>query len=54
MILSGDLDWAIKNNMQFHPAIVINGQSFRGDLDGKDLALAICQAYKEAPDECTV
>ena len=38
--------------MQLHPSIVINGQVYYGDVKGKQLAKAICSAYKEAPDEC--
>ena len=38
--------------LKLHPSIIINGKTFYGDVTGQNLALAICDAYKEAPDEC--
>ena len=41
--------------MILHPAITINGITYTGDhLDGKELEGAICEAYRQAPDECVM
>ena len=41
--------------MILHPSITINNITYTGDhLDGKELEAAICDAYREAPDECTM
>ena len=37
--------------MRLHPAVTINNMTHTNST-GQDLALAICSAYKEAPDEC--
>ena len=36
------------------PAVVINGQPYRGELDGESIFRQICQTYQvdEAPDVC--
>ena len=34
-----------------HPSITINNSTFTNST-GETLALSICQAYREAPDEC--
>lgn len=31
--------------MSIHPAITINGQIYRGDLDGEDVFHAICASF---------
>ena len=52
-ILRQDRDWAIKNHVKLHPSITINNITYTGDaLNGVELEAAICDAYREAPDEC--
>ena len=34
-----------------HPSVTINNNTYTNST-GEDLALAICAAYREAPDEC--
>lgn len=51
-ILKQDRDWANELNIQYHPSIVINNRTYHGDAKGIELAMAICAAYKEKPDEC--
>lgn len=51
-ILGADRAWAVENNVKFHPSIVINKKILKGNISGKELALAICEAFKEKPDEC--
>jgi hypothetical protein len=52
LILRADREWAEKFGLKLHPSIIINGHTYYGDVTGQNLALAICDAYKEAPDEC--
>ena len=35
-----------------HPSITINNETYLGDLDGKDLAKALCASFNERPDVC--
>lgn len=51
-ILKADRDWALSVGLNLHPSVVINGRIYYGDVNGKQLAHAICRAYKEQPDEC--
>ena len=51
-ILKADREWAQSIGVVLHPSIVINNQTFFGDVNGKGLATRICLAYNEAPDEC--
>jgi len=50
-MLREDREWALVNHMRLHPAVTINNISHTNST-GHDLALAICSAYREAPDEC--
>jgi len=50
--LKTDADWAVHNNLKYHPSVAINNMTYRGDVNGQDLAMAICAAYREKPDEC--
>jgi len=50
--LKADAEWANKNNLKYHPSVTINNITYRGDVNGLDLAMAICEAYREKPDEC--
>ena len=51
-ILADDSRWAALNNLKFHPSITINNKTYDGNVKGMDLAVAICAAYNEKPDEC--
>ena len=35
-----------------HPTITINNETYVGDLDGHDLAVAICASFKDRPEVC--
>jgi len=50
-ILREDRKWATDNHIKLHPNVAINNITFTNST-GEDLALAICAAYREAPDEC--
>mmetsp|Transcript_24017 Transcript_24017/g.29859 ORF Transcript_24017/g.29859 Transcript_24017/m.29859 type:complete len:197 (+) Transcript_24017:773-1363(+) len=50
-ILREDRTWALSNQMRLHPAVTINNMTHTNST-GQDLALAICSAYREMPDEC--
>ena len=49
-ILRQDRLWANQNHLLMHPSVTINNQTYTNST-GEDLALAICSAYREAPDE---
>jgi len=51
-ILSEDMTWAQEHNLNYHPSVTINSITYKGEITGQDLAMAICAAYKERPDEC--
>lgn len=50
-ILREDRKWATGNHIKLHPNVAINNITYTNST-GEDLALAICAAYREAPDEC--
>lgn len=50
--LKADQEWAQKNNVQYHPSIAVNNITYRGGINGMDLAMSICEAYRVKPDEC--
>ena len=50
-ILREDRSWAEANHIKLHPNVAINNITYTNST-GEDLALAICAAYREAPDEC--
>ena len=50
-ILHDDRAWALANHIKLHPNVAINNITYTNST-GEDLALAICAAYREAPDEC--
>ena len=52
-ILRKDRRWADKNNVNLHPSITVNNITYVNET-GYNLAMAICEAYREAPDECTL
>ena len=50
-ILRNDRKWANANQITMHPSITVNNITYTNSTS-EDLALAICAAYREAPDEC--
>lgn len=53
VILRKDQMYAIDNQVMMHPSITINNITYTGDsLNGREMMMAICDAYREAPDEC--
>lgn len=52
-ILRQDRIWADQNMVRLHPSVTVNNITYTGDsLSGAEMELAICEAYREAPDEC--
>lgn len=51
VILRTDRQWANANQVKLHPIVAINNITYTNST-GQDLALSICAAYREAPDEC--
>jgi len=45
MLLFADKLLAEAYGISIHPAITINGQIYRGDLDGYDVFRAICSSF---------
>ena len=39
------------NHVNMHPSVTVNNMTHTNST-GHDLAMSICQAYREAPDEC--
>ena len=50
-ILMNDRLWADKNHVTLHPSITVNNITYTNQT-GYNLAMAICDAFREAPDEC--
>jgi len=50
-ILREDRKWSETNHVNLHPSITVNNLTFT-NATGHTLAMAICEAYREAPDEC--
>ena len=46
-----DREWAMKNHVHLHPSVTVNNMTHTNST-GHDLAMSICSAYREAPDEC--
>jgi hypothetical protein len=42
----------VEHNLNYHPSVAINNITYTGDITGQDLAMSICAAYREKPDEC--
>lgn len=53
LILRDDRMWANQNHIKLHPSVTINNSTFTNST-GMDLAFSICNAYREAPDECEI
>lgn len=48
------VDRKLQNLMRVttHPTITINNETYIGDIDGQDLAVALCASYKDRPEVC--
>jgi hypothetical protein len=44
-ILRKDKEWSDSLGLQFHPSITINNVPYRGNVDGKEIAFAICESF---------
>ena len=44
-LLAADMAWALEHNVDYHPTITINNQTYRGDIDFVDVREAICSAF---------
>lgn len=51
-ILFRDREWQNLMRVTTHPSITINNATYLGDLDGKDLATALCASFNERPEVC--
>ena len=51
IILRLDHKWAKSNQIMLHPSVQINNMTYTNST-GEGLAMSICAAYREAPDEC--
>jgi len=49
---SDDRYWQNLMRVTTHPTITINNQTYQGDLDGKDLSIALCASFKDRPELC--
>jgi hypothetical protein len=45
IILAADKAWSNSLKLHFHPSVVINNNTYTGNIKGQDLAFAICYAY---------
>jgi len=52
MFLKEDLLWMRIMEVNTHPAITINNHTYTGDMDGLDIAKAICASFKTRPQYC--
>jgi hypothetical protein len=52
IMLKKDAEWAIEHNMNFHPSVAINNITYTRAITLVELAMSICAAYREKPDEC--
>jgi len=51
IILRNDRMWADQNQVRLHPSVTINNITYSGEsLSGREMVIAICDAYREAPD----
>mmetsp|Transcript_11475 Transcript_11475/g.19416 ORF Transcript_11475/g.19416 Transcript_11475/m.19416 type:complete len:111 (-) Transcript_11475:103-435(-) len=39
-------------NVETHPQLTINNQTFRGDFEGSVVATALCASFRKRPDVC--
>lgn len=36
-----------------HPVVTINNHTYKGDMDGEDIAMAVCASFKDRPKYCS-
>lgn len=51
-LLKEDADEIARLGIFFHPTLVINDFSYRGELYGRDIFYAICSGFRKKPEEC--
>lgn len=51
-LLREERDAMIERGIFFYPAMIINNQTFRGDLETVEVMTAICAGFKEKPKYC--
>lgn len=47
-----DRYWQNLMRVTTHPTVTINNKTYFGDLDGRDLSIALCASFKERPEVC--
>lgn len=52
--LGAEIDFWLSNGLNFYPAVIVNGQLYRGDLDNDAVIVGICAGYSymSRPDFC--
>lgn len=51
-ILKDDRQWQYLMRVNSYPAITINNQTYTGDFDGHDIAVALCASFQSRPKIC--
>lgn len=51
-LLKKERDELIKAGIFFFPAIIVNSQTMRGDIEAQEVMQAICAGFKDAPAAC--
>jgi len=51
-LLKKERDELIKAGIFFFPAVIINSQTMRGDIEPLEVLQAICAGFKDTPDTC--
>ena len=51
-ILADDRKWQRLMEIHEHPSVSINNHTYHGDLDGEDIARAVCASFDTRPEFC--
>ena len=51
--LREDRKWQALMEIHTHPAVSINNHTYHGDLDGQDVARALCASFQTRPEVCS-
>ena len=51
-LLRAQRDKLLSSGVIFYPSIIINNQTFRGDLEAPEVMEAICAGFREKPEAC--
>ena len=51
-LLRSERDELVKAGIFFFPAVIINSQTMRGDIEAEEVLRAVCAGFKEMPKEC--